>query len=546
MAESAKRSFLKNVPPRTRTIMVIMTVIILVAVYATFSLMFSGGSERQTFTEAQGGASIGVTGDTLATASGEEIAAGGTALEEELEQAQVELVEQKRGEQGSFIERLELDNERRMYDEAGDIANAPPRNEMPIDDVTGRPEADADRRADYRNRQQQLAALRLERERNASLQNNGQYGAQATDARGYRAALTGFNEAAFLQNELDSLREGSAMEKALADVKAIHEAEFSVSSAGKSGSRGGKDEDPDGIAGYNRDSGLGPTFSGMERSGDAGYGQYVERDTSSYVPASLATSQAIFDSVSTESGGDVRVNLEGFGNGQAAGQPAQTASAAPAGPEQQPGGSQAQPAPRSAMDDLMSPASFEPAAADSRIMPGDRFYAILDIGVNTDEISPIRGTIVQAGPLQGAVFIGEPVRVGTKAMLNLTRLTVGKRSYGISAVAQDPITNRTAVRDDVDHHIMERYGKLVLAAGLEGYAEALTRTRTVERSDGSTETIQDSLPDSEDQALYAAGRVGQVLVPKFEAGFDRPPTVTVNAGREIVIMFLDELDLAGN
>ena len=541
MAEAAKKSILKNIPPKTRVTIFLVTVVILIAVYAFFSAFFSGGSERQQFSEAAGQASIGVTGETLATAKGEQIAAGGTSLELELTQAQDDLVEQQRGESGSFIERLELENDVQMYEEAGNITNAPPRIENPTDAITGRPEADAKRRGEYRDRQQELTALRLQRERTASLSGDGAYGATAASGSSYQMALASFNEDAFLQRELDTVR-GSSVEKALSEVKAIHDAEFSVSSAGKGKQSAGSGAAPDGIAGYNRDSGLGPTFSGLERSGDAGYGQYLGRDVSGYVGASLATSQAVFDSVSTESGNDVRVNLEGITGGQ------QT-QAAPQSLAQS-GAPEVNQAPRqeqvSAMDDLMSPASFQGAAQDSRIMPGDQFYAILDIGVNTDEISPIRGTIVQPGRLQGAVFIGEPQRMGTKAILNLTRLTVGKRSYSISAVAQDPVTNRTAVRDDVDHHIMERYGKLVLAAGLEGYADALSRTRTVERSDGSTETIQDGLPDSEDQALYAAGRVGQVLVPKFEAGFDRPPTVTVNAGREIVIMFLGELDLESN
>lgn len=544
MAEAAKKSILKNIPPKTRVTIFLVTVVVLIAVYAFFSAFFSGVTERPQFSEATGQASIGVTGETLATAKGEQIAAGGTSLELELTQAQDDLVDQRRRESGSFIERLELQNDVQMYEEAGNITNAPPRVENPTDTVTGRPEADAKRRGEYRDRQQELAALRLQRERSASLSGDGTYGAAAATGRSansYHMALAGFNEDAFLQRELDTVR-GSSVEKALSQVKAIHDAEFSVSSSGKGKQSAGSAADPDGIAGYNRDSGLGPTFSGLERSGDAGYGQYLERDVSGYVGASLQTSQAVFDSVSTESGNDVRVNLEGITGGQQ-NQPRQQPTAQSSAPDaiQEPRQQQI-----SAMDDLMSPASFEGAALDNRIMPGDQFYAILDIGVNTDEISPIRGTIVQPGPLQGAVFIGEPQRMGTKAILNLTRLTVGKRSYAISAVAQDPVTNRTAVRDDVDHHIMERYGKLVLAAGLEGYADALSRTRTVERSDGSTETIQDGLPDSEDQALYAAGRVGQVLVPKFEAGFDRPPTVTVNAGREIVIMFLDELDMASN
>jgi hypothetical protein len=41
----------------------------------------------------------------------------------------------------------------------------------------------------------------------------------------------------------------------------------------------------------------------------------------------------------------------------------------------------------------------------------------------------------------------------------------------------------------------------------------------------------------------AVGKVGEKFSPAFEEGFKRPPTVTVDGNREIVIMLLDPIDI---
>lgn len=189
--------------------------------------------------------------------------------------------------------------------------------------------------------------------------------------------------------------------------------------------------------------------------------------------------------------------------------------------------------------------SYDRSSDEDRldIAPGEMFYSILDIGINTDEISPVRATVIQEGMLKGAVLLGMPAKIGDKAVIQFTTMALNKKSYSVDVVAVDPKTWRTAIADDVNHHRFSRYAGLIGAAALTGYAEALTSSRTVTRSDGSTETIQDRLPDSDDQALYAAGRVGEVLVPKMEAAFDRESTVRVFENRDVGIMFMSGMDL---
>jgi hypothetical protein len=51
------------------------------------------------------------------------------------------------------------------------------------------------------------------------------------------------------------------------------------------------------------------------------------------------------------------------------------------------------------------------------------------------------------------------------------------------------------------------------------------------------------LPSAADQVKVGIGKVGEKMTPIFEKEFDRPPTVTVEANRSIVIMFMQEIDL---
>jgi hypothetical protein len=174
---------------------------------------------------------------------------------------------------------------------------------------------------------------------------------------------------------------------------------------------------------------------------------------------------------------------------------------------------------------------------------GQTYYSVLQIGVNTDEISPVRALVVDKGPLESAILVGDPARAGEKATLNFYSMSLKGKSYKINAIGVDPDTYRSGLADDVDNHVFSRYSKLALAAFVDGYANALSATQTVNNTDGSSSTITNPLPSAADQVKVGIGKVGEKMTPIFEKEFDRPPTVTVEANRSIVIMFMQEIDL---
>lgn len=189
-------------------------------------------------------------------------------------------------------------------------------------------------------------------------------------------------------------------------------------------------------------------------------------------------------------------------------------------------------------------ASVTKQDAVGEVMVGQTFYSVLQIGVDTDEISPVRAVMVQKGMLEGAVLTGEPARTGEKAKVSFTNMSWKGKSYKIDAIALDPETYRSGLADGVDRHTFERYSKLMIASFVDGYAESLQNSQTTTNTDGSQSTIRNSLPNAGDQMKVGVGKVGEKFSPIFEREFDRPPTVTVEPNKSIVIMFMSNLDLS--
>lgn len=184
-------------------------------------------------------------------------------------------------------------------------------------------------------------------------------------------------------------------------------------------------------------------------------------------------------------------------------------------------------------------------AVDTKLLNrGKRYYSILNIGINTDEISPTTATVIEGGDLIGAEFISEnPVRTGEKAVVMFNSMAVNGRDYQVRAIALDPESQRSGLADSVNRHIMERYLKLGIAAFVDGYADSLQDSTTTVNSDGNATTQTNGVTDSATQLKIAVGKVGEAFVPAFEDEFKRPPTVEVESNREVVIMLLDPLEL---
>jgi len=177
------------------------------------------------------------------------------------------------------------------------------------------------------------------------------------------------------------------------------------------------------------------------------------------------------------------------------------------------------------------------------IVPGEQMYAIVLNSINSDEPGPILAQIVDGGKLEGAKLIGSFETNEESVTLSFNTLTMDGTVYDVGAVAVDLTDDGITLADDVDNHIIERYGSLALASFLDGYAQSLNSSTSITTADGTTTTTTTAIPNADDQLKAAIGAVGTNFVPILQDNFNKPATITVNGGRAIGIMFLKPFDL---
>lgn len=182
-------------------------------------------------------------------------------------------------------------------------------------------------------------------------------------------------------------------------------------------------------------------------------------------------------------------------------------------------------------------------AAEAPFTVGDMLYAAVDTGVNSDVPSPVMATVT-GGKYRGTRLIGQFQRHNERLVLTFSRaLPPGKEAVQITAYAVDPDTTHASVASSVDTHFFERWVGLAAASFLEGLGDA-------KRYSGSSSTIYGNVNGTTDQMVWgtyspadqawiAAGKVGEKAGKIFERGFDRPPTVYLDAGSPIGVLIMD-------
>lgn len=174
------------------------------------------------------------------------------------------------------------------------------------------------------------------------------------------------------------------------------------------------------------------------------------------------------------------------------------------------------------------------------IKAGTIMFATLDTGVNSDEESPILATIVQ-GKLKGTKLLGQFKRVEKKVVLSFSVMSVPNlsNSLTVNAVAIDPDTARTAVASDVDSHYLLRYGTLFASSFMSGFGQAVSESgaTVVDKSSGDT-LITNPATSTQEKGLVALGEVGKQFGKQFGSLAHTPPTVKVDAGAGLGILFM--------
>jgi len=178
------------------------------------------------------------------------------------------------------------------------------------------------------------------------------------------------------------------------------------------------------------------------------------------------------------------------------------------------------------------------------IKAGTILFAVLDTGINSDQTSPIMATIVN-GDLKGSKLIGSFKREDKKVVLSFSTLSIPSITNSISmdAVAIDANTARTALADNVDNHYLLRYGSLFAASFLSGVGKAVDTSGSTDiDSFFGTSSTHDTYSIGQTVAS-ALGEVGDEFSSATRELYNTPPTVTVNSGAGVGILFMKDLTL---
>ena len=169
-------------------------------------------------------------------------------------------------------------------------------------------------------------------------------------------------------------------------------------------------------------------------------------------------------------------------------------------------------------------------------LAGHISFAMLDIGVNSNEPSPIEATI-EGGRFHGARLLGSFKREHQVVVMQFSIMTFNGQSYPINAYAISAKNARVGMATTVNNHVLYRYGWLFAGAFLQGINQALQDANQTVVAGNGFALMTHQLNNG--QILeQAAGNVGNVMVPIAENRFNTPPTVRVPAGTGMGILFM--------
>lgn len=184
---------------------------------------------------------------------------------------------------------------------------------------------------------------------------------------------------------------------------------------------------------------------------------------------------------------------------------------------------------------------------------GSILFAVLDTAVDSDEPGPVMATIV-SGTLKGSKLMGsmQTNLTSESISLNFTAINMPNeaKSMGISAVAIDPDTARTALASEVDHHYLYRWGSLLASSFVQGYASAVassgSTSTTSQGAAGTTTTTSSPAQNSKQQLFSGIAAVGAKWSQVVGQNFERPITVTIEQGTGIGVLITADLAYGTN
>lgn len=199
-----------------------------------------------------------------------------------------------------------------------------------------------------------------------------------------------------------------------------------------------------------------------------------------------------------------------------------------------------------------SSSSTTSTAGPVLIKAGTILFGTIDTALDSDQPgTPVMATIVN-GPYQGAKLLGAFQAENDALVVQFNTMSIPSLSQTISinAYALDQNTADNAIATSVDNHYLLRYGMLFASAFLQGFGNAYINYNYTCPPNSANCTLINStgVPNSTATTTTAAyqglGQVGTALSQAAAQMFNTPPTIKVDQGTGIGVLFMDDVTLS--
>lgn len=174
------------------------------------------------------------------------------------------------------------------------------------------------------------------------------------------------------------------------------------------------------------------------------------------------------------------------------------------------------------------------------VSAGTVLYGELLTEANSDIPAPILVQIL-SGPLKGARAIGSFQSTEDYIILGFQTVIMDDKEYKGEIVALDPATTSAGLVTDVDRHYFTRYILPAAASFISGVGKAVSDTNSTTTITGNSIVITKDKIKWKDQVKQGLGESASTVADALKKESDRPPTVKVEVGTPIGLMFVTSL-----
>lgn len=185
--------------------------------------------------------------------------------------------------------------------------------------------------------------------------------------------------------------------------------------------------------------------------------------------------------------------------------------------------------------------SDAPAEDANVLIPaGTIFYGQTVTSTNSDTPAPVVVEIT-AGEFRGARLIGGfQVTEGDRMVVQFSQIALPDgQSLSANAYAVDGRSAETAVASDVDGRYLQRYGPILAASFIAGFAESMAAVGSTLSEIGDSASVSSDEPGLVDSLFSGVAAGGRQLANEVQEGAPRGPLVILQEGWPIGVLFVD-------